>query len=201
MTAAWLLPVVTVIVCSSSGNIFVVPLQAYSGYHALITSSVSAFMVIMGITLAMMILTIYLLRLIVYGLPRHAAIISVFLPLGPTGQSGYSLLLAGHNFRSLIPINSGSSEFLHSTFVAQTIDAVCTCLAFCLWTLATMWALYGLLAILARTIYFRQRIPFHSNFWGLVFPNVGFLIYSCCVLLTSWTGSVCQPHVAVGINF
>ena len=87
MTAVWLLPVVTVIVASASGGVIAPSLYKYSASHALITITLSAVLVTIGITLALMMLTIYLLRLIVHGLPPTATIISVFLPLGPTGMS------------------------------------------------------------------------------------------------------------------
>jgi len=37
-------------------------------------------------------ITIYILRMIVHGLPPGPHILSVFLPLGPNPQSGYALL-------------------------------------------------------------------------------------------------------------
>jgi Voltage-dependent anion channel len=43
--------------------------------------------------LSFMVLTIYLLRLVVYGLPPKGFIVSKFLPLGPLGQVSIRLLL------------------------------------------------------------------------------------------------------------
>lgn len=86
MTALWLLPVVTLIVASSSGGILAQALEKYSRSHALVTATFSVFLVTIGLTLALMMLNIYLLRLVLHGLPPGATIISVFLPLGPTGQ-------------------------------------------------------------------------------------------------------------------
>ncbi|KAF8070179.1 voltage-dependent anion channel [Lyophyllum atratum] len=169
MTSAWLLPVVTLTVAASSGGVLALALQKYSPLHALITVTVAVFMVTIGLTLALMIITIYLLRLIAYGLPPGQSIISVFLPLGPTAQSGYAVLLIGQNFKALLPLDHGSSDFLRSINAGEVIDVVCVCVAFLLWSLAVMTIVFALLGIVDTL---RQtRVPFGLSFWGLVFPN------------------------------
>lgn len=145
-------------------------LQEYSPIRAFETVTLSAFLVTVGLSLALMILTIYLLRLIIHGLPPGGTILSVFLPLGPTGQSGYAVLLIGQNYRTLFPALS-IANFTGDTISAGiVVDIVCTCLSFILWSLATMWILYALLAI--YTALRKSAIPFRISFWGLVFPNV-----------------------------
>jgi tellurite resistance protein TehA-like permease len=126
--------------------------------------------VTVGLTLALMIMTIYLLRLIVHGLPPGHKILSVFLPLGPTAQSGYAVLLIGQNFKSLLPLDHGNSDFLQSTSTGETIYAVCVCIAFLLWSLAVMCIIFALLGI--HDTVRQTRVPFGLPFWGLVFPNV-----------------------------
>lgn len=168
MTAMWLLPVVTLIVAASSGGVLGRALLNISPYFALITIVVAAFLVTTGLSLALMILTIYLFRLVVYGLPQGGSILSVFLPLGPTGQSGYAILLIGQTLKNLLPYNP-ASRFLHSKVTGEVIEVVCICAAFLLWSLATMWMLYALLAIQASLR--QNRVPFKLSFWGLVFPN------------------------------
>lgn len=87
MTAVWLLPVVTCIVASSCGA--VVANVLLNPQHALWTVLVSYVLWGVGLPLAMMVLVIYLQRLTLHKLPPKAAIVSVFLPLGPLGQGGY----------------------------------------------------------------------------------------------------------------
>ncbi|KAG5645204.1 hypothetical protein DXG03_006722 [Asterophora parasitica] len=169
MTAAWLLPVVTLTVAASSGGVLARALQAYSPVNALITITVAVFLVTVGLTLALMIITIYLLRLIVHGLPPGYKILSVFLPLGPTAQSGYAILLIGQNFKALLPLDHGSSGFLTSERTGETIHVVCVCVAFLLWSLAVMCIMFALLGTLEAAR--RTRFPFMLQFWGLVFPN------------------------------
>ncbi|KAF8906557.1 voltage-dependent anion channel [Gymnopilus junonius] len=172
MTAMWLLPVVTLIVASSTGGVMAQALQPYSTSYALTTIVVSVFMVAVGLSLALMILTIYLLRLITYGIPPGGTVLSVFLPLGPTSQSGYAVLLIGQAFGTLFPPISGDSQFLQNfngNSAGVVLDIVCTCIAFVLWSLATMWIIYALLAIYSGLR--SSKIVFRVNFWGLIFPN------------------------------
>ena len=166
----WLLPVVTLIVASSSGGVIGGAIQVYSRLHALQTLTVSVFMVTAGLTLALMILTVYLMRLVFHGLPSGRTVLSVFLPLGPTGQSGYAILLIGQNVNKLLPFASRSYTFLNSTSTGAVVEVVCICVSFLLWSLATMWILYALLAVYSGLR--RSRIAFAVSFWGLVFPNV-----------------------------
>ena len=169
MTAMWLLPVVTLIVASSSGGVLCRAIQVYSRLHALQTLTVSVFMVTAGFSLASMILTIYLMRLIIHGLPRGTFTLSVFLPLGPTGQSGYAILLIGQNINNLLPFPS-ESNFLNSSTAGAAIEEISICVSFLLWSLATMWILYALLAVYSGLR--QSRVAFKVSFWGLVFPNV-----------------------------
>lgn len=172
MTSVWLLPVVTLIVASSSGGVLAEALQKYSSKHALISSTFAVFLVVIGLSLALMMLTTYLSRLLIGGIPSGAMVLSVFLPLGPTGQAGFSILLIGQNFKSLLPFQSGSrnSTFLQSSTSGDVIYTLCVCISFLLWCIASMWIVYALLAV--QHVVRRGRFPFKVQWWGLVFPNV-----------------------------
>ncbi|KAI0355634.1 hypothetical protein OH77DRAFT_300642 [Trametes cingulata] len=169
MTAIWLLPVVTLIVISSTGGVIAEPLAQISPDYALITLTVSLVLVSMGVGLAMMILTMYLLRLIVHGVPPSAGVLSVFIPLGPMGQGGYSILLLGQGFRSILPLNYGKSHVLHQENVGDIIAVISLVAALVLWSLATMWMIYAVLAVIE--VLQQTRFPFSQTFWGLIFPN------------------------------
>lgn len=170
MTAIWILPVVSLIVASSSGALLAPELAKHSVNHALLTLTVSAVLVTIGEALAMMILTVYLFRLIIHGIPQGSAVISAFIPLGPMSQGGYSIILLGSGFRSILPLSYGNSEFLRSSATGETIYVVCVCLGIALWALATMWLVYALLAVWEGLV--QERFPFKLPLWGLVFPNV-----------------------------
>ncbi|KAI0332354.1 C4-dicarboxylate transporter/malic acid transport protein [Cubamyces sp. BRFM 1775] len=178
MTANWLLPVVTLIVISSTGGILADSLSQFSPSHALLTLTASLVLVSMGLGLAMMILTMYLLRLILHGVPPSASVLSVFIPLGPMGQGGYSILLLGQGFREVLPLNYGASHVLREAHVGDTFAALSLAVALVLWSLATMWFIYAVLAVVE--VLQQTRFPFKQAFWGLIFPNVSCL--SCLVL-------------------
>ena len=191
MTAMWLLPVVTLIVAASSGGVLGRVIQGYSQLHALQTLTFSVFMVTVGLGLALMILTIYLMRLIIYGIPPGKNVLSVFLPLGPTGQSGYAILLLGQNTNKLLPFRSKYFTFLNSPATGEVAEVVCISVSFLLWSLATMWMLYALLALYSSLR--QSRVAFTVSFWGLVFPNVttfSLIVYKPFTKSTSFRGSM-----------
>ena len=82
MTAVWLLPVVTLVVASSTGGLMAKALRPHSVTLSLLTTTFSFVMVLIGLSLALMIITVYLLRLITYGTPDITLILSAFIVLG-----------------------------------------------------------------------------------------------------------------------
>ena len=170
MTSLWLLPVVTLIVASSTGGVLAAALAAVNPSYCLLTLTVSACMVFIGLGLAFMILTMYLLRLILHGIPPSAGVLSVFIPLGPMGQGGFSILLLGQGFRTVLPLTYGNSPILRLANVGEIVDIIALCAALVLWSLATMWLVYALLAV--SEVLRETRLPFKQAFWGLIFPNV-----------------------------
>ncbi|KAA1476001.1 hypothetical protein DENSPDRAFT_842864 [Dentipellis sp. KUC8613] len=169
MTAVWVLPVVSLIVASSTGDVIASAMHPISPVHALITVTFCVFMVSIGLSLALMILTIYLYRLMVHGPPPGASVISCFVPLGPTGQAGFSFLLIGQIFQKFLPVAGSISPFLGSTQIGEIIYGVCVCIGFGLWSLSTMWLIYALLGV--QQVVRQSRFPFKVPFWGLIFPN------------------------------
>jgi hypothetical protein len=115
-----------------------------------------------------------LLRLIVHGLPPGPSILSVFLPLGPTGQAGFSILLIGQYFKTALPINHGASDFLNSAVIGDIIYGQCVVIAFVLWSLASMWDIFALISLLHAIFIKKTKFTFGTNFFGIIFPNVGY---------------------------
>lgn len=174
LTAIWLLPVVTVIVASTTGQLLTSALAVHSISHAHLTMGVSLLMTIIGLSLSLMILTLYLRRLIIEGLPDVGAIISCFIPLGPCGQGGYSLLLAGANFKELFP--NGDGYVFGDPLIGRVMNLVCFAAAWILWSMAVWWLGCAICAII-HNVAKGERLPFTLGFWGLVFPNVGYRPY------------------------
>ncbi|KAI6035794.1 voltage-dependent anion channel [Pisolithus marmoratus] len=171
MTLRWLLPVVTLIVVSSTGGVIAPVVSTYSPGGALITVTFCVCMVSVALPVVMMILTIYLLRCMVYGYPRGSLILSSFFPLGPFGQSAYAILLIGSDLRSILPENFGEAEGLSQTTTTTVImGTVCVIIALMLWAIETMWLVFALLAV-KRAVQSEGRFSFQLSFWGLIFPN------------------------------
>ncbi|GJJ06082.1 hypothetical protein Clacol_000271 [Clathrus columnatus] len=134
--------------------------------HALLTMGVSVVMLFIGLTLALMIMTIYLSRIIIEGFPTIDFIISSFIPLGPCGQGAYSFLIAGQNFQDAA-LGGG---VLGSSSAGEVINLICLTAAFFVWCIGIWWLVMALVAI-AHVRLKGHQIPFKLTFWGLVFPN------------------------------
>jgi tellurite resistance protein TehA-like permease len=170
LTPLWLLPVVTLIVCSSTGQLLADVLIPIHLPHAFLTIGVSVVILVIGISLALMILTVYMRRILIDGLPDVDMIISSFLPLGPCGQAGYSFLLAGQNFKATMP--HGTGGVVGDELSGRVLNVCCFFASFVLWCLGVWWLLMAFIAI-GDVLFRGRRIPFKLAFWGLVFPNVG----------------------------
>jgi len=168
MTTIWLLPIVTLIVASSTGAVVAQAMIPLDVSRVCLTLAVCLTLVVVGVTLAMMVFTIYLHRLIVHGLPQGISIFSAFLPLGPLGQSGYAFLIMGEICQKLFPLQSGDSLFTNP-MTPQILYVFSWCIAFALWSLATAWFLLAVLALWDTLT--KVKLPFKITFWGMIFPN------------------------------
>ena len=115
MTAMWLIPIMSLLSTSTSGAILGRAIQVYSQLHAIQTLVVCIYMVTVGPTLIFMILTIYLMHLIIHSFPTGEKVLSIFLPIGLTSQSGYAIFLIGQNVQQLLPFPSHTSDFFTDT--------------------------------------------------------------------------------------
>jgi tellurite resistance protein TehA-like permease len=170
MTSVWLLPVVTLIVASSVGGELAQALHPHSVTCALTTIAFAIFILSIGLALALMILTVYFARLVLYGFPQGLSIVSCFIPLGPCGQAGFSVIIIGQFMKEALSVPGSRSPFLGSAQTGEVVFVLCVCISFILWAFATMWLVYALLGI--QHIVRRTRISFELAFWGMIFPNV-----------------------------
>jgi len=169
MAAVWLIPVITLVVASSTGGLLSAALRSQSTTLALLTTGVSFTMVIIGLSLAMMMTTVYLARLIVYGPPDANSILSAFVVLGPLGQGGYSLLVNGANLAALFPVHN-TGEFPMSLMTGQLLYSFCFCMSYILWSMGICWACIAVLSTLS--VLKQSGTPkFGLAYWGLIFPN------------------------------
>ncbi|KAI9068272.1 hypothetical protein FKP32DRAFT_1600624 [Trametes sanguinea] len=205
MSAVWLLPVVTLIVASSSGGLLSHALLPHSTTIALVTTGFSFTMVIIGLGFALMMITVYLLRLILHGPPDPSLILSAFITLGPLGQGGFSLLVNGQDLSEILPLHMGD-EFPTVALAGQMVFAGCFLGAFILFSLGVAWILLAIISI--GHVRASSQIPFSMAYWGLIFPNGVFALL--CVQLAkvldspvfraigaAWTGVVFLLWISV----
>ncbi|KAF7330300.1 Sulfite efflux pump SSU1 [Mycena venus] len=159
MSALWLLPVVTLIVASSTGGLLAAALAHHTTYASL-TTAVSFSLLLMGLSLALMIITVYLMRLVVYGPLDASLVFSSFIILGPLGQGGFSMLVNAQNLDRIplpVPLSPGA------------IQTMCFCAAWALWSMALIWLCISLCSV--GSVLRRQSVPFSVAYWGTIFPN------------------------------
>ena len=155
---------------SSTGGLLAAPLLQFSTSKSLVTLVFATVSVIMGLTLAFMMLTLYFLRLVLHGIPRNAGVVSVYIPLGPVGQGGYSILLLGSGYNALLPLHYGNSPVLRLETVGQIVSVATLAIAIVLWVMGTLWLIYGLMA--TADVLWNDHVHFKQAFWSLIFPNV-----------------------------
>ncbi|EUC66881.1 C4-dicarboxylate transporter/malic acid transporter [Rhizoctonia solani AG-3 Rhs1AP] len=179
VTAALLLPVVPTITIAATGatlgNLLV---DKYPGYvfHMWIASYIACGI---GTSLALMILALYLQRLAFHHLPATDMIVTVFLPLGPTGQSGVALCNLGRLAVSLQPYLHSRPELetlaqaVHGVYALGIIGALCM-MGLGLW----YWAV-AILAFGSRMREGEVKPEFNMGWWGFTFPLASLTL---CVL-------------------
>ncbi|KAI0812725.1 voltage-dependent anion channel [Irpex lacteus] len=175
MTATWLLPFVTLIVASSTGGLLSNVIKEHSHTLALVTVGFSFTMVIIGLSFALMFITVYCTRLITAGPPDAGLILSAFVVLGPLGQGGFSLLVNGQDLSLLLPLHVGGN-FSQSELAGQMIYAGCFIGGYILWSMGFAWIFISLISI--WHVRRDNKLPFSMAYWGLIFPNGTFALLS-----------------------
>ncbi|PSN66035.1 hypothetical protein BS50DRAFT_404583 [Corynespora cassiicola Philippines] len=157
MTAAWLLPIVAPIVAASSGAVLAAALP--DPQHALLTIITSYVLWGTGVPLSMFVLVMYFHRLAVHKLPPQEVIVSVFLPLGPMGQGGYSIMELGTMAMKIFP----ETQTLHPA-AGDILYVLGFGIALILWGFGLVWFFFALASIS------RSKFPFNMGWWGFTFP-------------------------------
>ncbi|EXJ83572.1 hypothetical protein A1O1_07195 [Capronia coronata CBS 617.96] len=160
ITAAQLLPIAATIVAAGAGS--EVAELLHNPTHALGTLLTSYVMWGMATPLAMTILVIYYQRLALHKLPPREVVVSSFLPLGPLGMGGYTIMYLGRVSREVFP----RVEFLHNLAVAGDVVYVMgVFVALIMWGFGLCWLVFAL-----ATIYRTRPFPFNMGWWGFTFP-------------------------------
>ncbi|WPH03469.1 Hypothetical protein R9X50_00634900 [Acrodontium crateriforme] len=158
ITAAQLLPIAATIVAAGTGA--EVSSVLPNPHHALGTIIASYVMWGMATPMSVSVLVIYYQRLALHKMPSREVIVSAFLPIGPLGFGGYTILYLGKMAAEIFPRTG-------------TIDPLAGRVAFILgfFVAIIMWG-WGLvwLAFALASIYKARPFPLNLGWWGFIFP-------------------------------
>ena len=158
ITAAQLLPIAATIVAAGTGAEVAGVLP--NRQHALGTLITSYVMWGMGVPLAMTVLVMYYQRLALHKLPPREVIVSCFLPLGPLGMGGYTIMYLGKVSRQ----NFAQTHVL-SDVAGEVVYILGFFVALIMWGFGLVWLVFAL-----ATIYKCKPFPFNMGWWGFTFP-------------------------------
>jgi tellurite resistance protein TehA-like permease len=88
MTALYLIPIVAVVIAATSGGLVAGALK--NEKHQLWTLVISYIFWAIGTPLSWIILTMYFIRMTIHKPVEREVIVSLLLPIGPLGLSGFS---------------------------------------------------------------------------------------------------------------
>lgn len=147
MTAAWLLPIVAPIVSAGSGAIVgnILP----DPNDQLITLFVSYILWGMSLSLSLVVMVIYFLRLTTKRLVGKEVVVSTFLPLGPCGFGGFAIQELGNLARitfyktNSLPathVYAGDILYVAGKFTQSQKDILTICLPDCVLSIRIVMA-------------------------------------------------------------
>ncbi|TKA82697.1 hypothetical protein B0A55_01273 [Friedmanniomyces simplex] len=168
ITAAQLLPIAATIVAAGTGAETSTILT--NPQHALGTLIASYILWGMATPLSLCVLVMYYQRLALHKMPPREIIVSAFLPLGPLGFGGYSILYLGKQAAIVFP-QTGTIDPL----AGRTAYVLGFFVALIMWAWGLIWFAFALAAI-----YQSRPFPFNMGWWGFTFP-LG--VYACSTIL------------------
>ena len=161
VSAAWLLPIVSSVVAAASGGVVSNALMPFNPALARSTIIVSYVVWGTGVPLACFVMTLWIYRTAVGGVPASAALPSVFLPLGPCGQGSFGIMLLGKVARDLAythgigfaVLPAGSTDNTSVLRMADAIYAGGLVTGLVLWGLGFCWYLLGIAMTIDHSIH------------------------------------------------
>ena len=170
LNANILLPIVTITVVSSCGHN--IEMELHSINETIVTMLTSFMLWCLSVSLAMMIITIYISRLIIHKIPNTQIIMTGFLPVGFLGQSSYSVYLFGSNLNQLIP-----KELLYGKIflcICGFFSLFLVCLGYFMLFVAII-SIFSKIKPFARTPHHEHTnryglLKLNKSFWSMTFP-------------------------------
>lgn len=171
ITAAQLLPIAATIVAAGVGS----EVASVMPNPQLALGVIIASYVLWGIAtpMAFVVLAIYYQRLALHKMPPREVIVSVFLPLGPLGFGGFTILNLGKRAAEVFPVtgtlgpHAGTIAYVFGFFVALIM-----------WSWGLLWFSFAIAALWKTAN--DSGVPFNMGWWGFTFP-LG--VYACSTIL------------------
>ncbi|KAF7794326.1 hypothetical protein EIP86_005460 [Pleurotus ostreatoroseus] len=163
----WAIPIITMVTISASGGIFAGALLSHSRSLSLLSLVLSTATLFIGLSFAMMFMTVFFMRIYLHGPLEHRTVLTTFAALTPIGQGGYSMLLNGKYLADLLPdtINKGP-------FVGDVLFSLCFSGAYILWCMGILWITISCFSVIRHGLF--NLPPFNMSYWGLIVPNGAF---------------------------
>jgi tellurite resistance protein TehA-like permease len=102
MTALYLIPIVAIVIAATSGALVAGALT--NPKHQLWTLVISYIFWGIGTPLSWIVLTVYFLRLTIHKPLQREVIVSLLIPIGPLGLSGFSQVISRFMFASTLTV-------------------------------------------------------------------------------------------------
>ncbi|KAM0750377.1 hypothetical protein T439DRAFT_326343, partial [Meredithblackwellia eburnea MCA 4105] len=171
MTGVWLLPVVSPNVAAAAGGIVA---QSLSPSQARLTIAISYILLGTSLPPAVLVMALYFNRLALHHGPPSSVAISVFLPIGPCGQSAYAFLQLSSVLRELQTstghgiTGSGHYGTTENEMMTAAIYAGSIVVALFLVGFGAFWMVLAYASVLQR--WRRKRLYFNLGWWAFTFP-------------------------------
>ncbi|KAH8721588.1 sulfite efflux pump SSU1 [Phaeosphaeriaceae sp. PMI808] len=160
MTALYFIPIVAIVIAAASGALVAGALT--NPEYQLWTLVISYIFWGIGAPLSWIILTIYFFRLTVHKPLQREVIVSLLLPIGPLGLSGFSLIALGKVARHVFPLYN---TIPHVARAGDTFYLIGLMVGILIWAFAVVWFIVAVIMI--ATAY---PFPFNMGWWGFIFP-------------------------------
>ena len=191
MTPAWVLPIFPVMLSGTLAGI-VAPHQPPKYAMQIIVAGLT--FQGLGIMVSVFMYSIYLGRLMQYGLPAPKARAGMFISVGPPAFTSLALI----TMANALPKDYGYFARVPSAY--ETLNVMALFVAIFLWATSFWFFSITLISVLVRI----GKMKFHLTWWAYVFPNTGFAIATIDIgaKLESnailWVGSV-MTVILVGL--
>ncbi|KAF2740104.1 hypothetical protein EJ04DRAFT_232957 [Polyplosphaeria fusca] len=160
MTALYFIPILSIVIAATSGALVARALT--DERHQLWTLVISYVFWGVGTPMSWIILTIYFLRMTVHKPLEREVIVSLLLPIGPLGLSGFSLISLGKVAKHSFAVNDTIPSVAHAGDIFYLIGLA---VGIILWGFALVWFIVAIIMIATAFPF-----PFNMGWWGFVFP-------------------------------